>query len=770
MRGTFPYMGWYRLLFATAVLFLVWGVQIHIDKQGTKLRFSESSLVIAEALPETAGVIDSIHVVEANNGNILSIHGSKPFTYTAAKLSNPLRIVLDIPDFVAEHGLTPSPYESGVIGTITTRAIEERDEAFCRIEIELKQDVPYEVKAESQELQIRCENPPAVLQAAHEGEVAKVSEEKVKKPDLKKILKVSLSQDQCGLRILSDSEMGNYTSFVLKNPPRLVVDVAGADYRLVENLPSIRTSVVEKVNVGIHPDKIRFVVHFLEQVPRYTVTQEGTALNISWEAPPPPEAEALVATPLNPGGEGNKQSENSPGTSFEKPLFIAEEEELQEETKAYSGQKISLDFKDADIRNILRLIADVSGLNIIVSENVKGKVTIKLEEIPWDQVLDIILETNNLGRVWMGNVVRIETQAEIKRISDEKYSAQKSRERVADLKTEVIDVIYRDAKDIADLLMKEKELTSDRGALSVDPNLNRIVITDTPEKVEKIREKIARYDDTTVRQVYIEAKIVQSIPTFTKEIGIQWGGPYVASGHGGKEIYAVGGAKGVTFDKEEVTDPVTGLTTEVLKKVISNGNVIDLPAAAGPGIGGGIGFGILRRNLELTATLTAMEKQEKLKIISNPRVLSIDKNEALIKQGVALPYLKLSEEGVTSTEFKDAVLELKVTQNILSPKIIKVEIKVKKDQKSAQTGAGGEPGIDVRETQTVLMVESGRTVVIGGIYEETTSTIRSGVPFFSTIPAFGRLFRNDYNKKELTELLIFLTTTIVPKEIIGADV
>ncbi|MCK5421099.1 MAG: secretin and TonB N-terminal domain-containing protein, partial [Deltaproteobacteria bacterium] len=354
---------------------------------------------------------------------------------------------------------------------------------------------------------------------------------------------------------------------------------------------------------------------------------------------------------------------------------------VEEEKKVYSGQKISLDFKDADIRNIIRLIADISSLNIIVSENVKGKVTIKLENIPWDEVLDIILETNNLGKLWMGSVLRIETQAEIRRISDEKYKALKSQEKVADLRSVVIDVIYRDAKDVMDLLNKEKEISSDRGAISVDPNLNRLVITDTPEKIDNIKEKVSRYDDRTVRQVFIEAKIIQSIPTFTKEIGIVWSSPYVTQGNSGKTAYAVGGQHGVEFQKEEVTNPITGEVTKVLKDVISNGNMVDLPAAVGVGSGAGIGFGILRKNFELTATLTAMEKDEKLKIISNPRVLSIDKNEAMIKQGVALPYLKLSEEGVTSTEFKDAVLELRVTPTILSEKIIKIEVNVKKDQK-----------------------------------------------------------------------------------------
>jgi type IV pilus assembly protein PilQ len=489
-------------------------------------------------------------------------------------------------------------------------------------------------------------------------------------------------------------------------------------------------------------------------MPTYSIDKDENKLFVAWGLPTGDQENGMRAVVRG-------EEEMLPAADESAPL------EDDEEDKVYTGQKISLDFKDADIRNILRLISDISGLNIIVSDNVTGKVTIKLDDVPWDEVLDIILETNNLGKIWSKSVMRIETQEQIRRISDDKYKAQKSREKVEELQTEVIDVIYRDAQDVVDLLDEEKELSSDRGIISVDPNLNRLVVTDTADKLAAIKQRIARYDDRTVRQVFIEAKIVQSIPTHTKEIGIQWGGPYATSANDGKTIIGVAGSNGVEFEREEVTDPITGLTTELVEVV--GGNVIDLPAAVGLGAGGGIGFGILRDNLELTATLTAMEKDEKLKIVSSPRVLSIDKNEAMIKQGVALPYLKLSEEGVTSTEFKDAVLELKVVPTILSEKIIKIELKVKKDQKSAQTGAGGEPGIDVREAHTVLMVESGRTVVIGGIYEETTNTIMSGVPFFSDIPGLGRLFRNDFSKKELTELLIFVTTTIVPKDIIGAD-
>ncbi len=150
--------------------------------------------------------------------------------------------------------------------------------------------------------------------------------------------------------------------------------------------------------------------------------------------------------------------------------------------------------------------------------------------MPWDEVLDIILETNNLGKIWSKSVMRIETQEDIRRISDDQYKALKSREKVADLQTVVIDIIYRDAKDVAKLLQEEKELSSERGIITVDPNLNRLVVTDTPEKIAMVKERIARYDDRTVRQVFIEARIVQSIPTYTKEIGIQWGGPYSTTG------------------------------------------------------------------------------------------------------------------------------------------------------------------------------------------------------------------------------------------------
>lgn len=774
MKDSFPYRGYSKALKIVMVSLILSGICCVDQEQLDFACLLQKKIALAEEVSDFSkpSLIKSIEVADQKNASIITIKASKPLTYTVVKLKEPLRIVVDIPEFTTERTIEPIRVNSEVINEIINRQMKKGERKFCRVEIGLNKDVEYEVTPNLNDLVIKM----AGFREVVEIEKKEIESRKVKdaldKIEVRKIIDFEISKDLDGMTVVSDSEIGNYNAFVLENPYRLIVDISGVKYRLSENVFSFQSPFVSKVKVGQHPEMVRFVVYFRDRLPSYQIQRDDNKLFVVWEIPAIDEKEEKVEEATTRVVSVKKEGvedmvKKAEEVSKEPQKAPSAKEEEIEEDKVYTGQKISLDFKDADIRNILRLIADISGLNIIVSENVRGKVTIKLENVPWDEVLDIILETNSLGKIWMKSVMRIETQKEIRRISEDKYTAQKSREKVADLKSEVVDIIYRDASDIVDLLTMEKELTSDRGAISVDPNLNRLVITDTPDKINRIKKKIARYDDRTVRQVFIEAKIVQSIPTYTKEIGIKWGGTYATTGRGGNQVYGVGGQGGVEFEKEEVTDPITGLTTEVLKKVIGQGNIIDLPAPVGPGTGGGIGFGILKRNLELTATLSAMEKDEKLKIVSNPRVLSIDKNEAKIKQGVALPYLKLSEEGVTSTEFKDAVLELTVTPTILSEKIIKLELRVKKDQKSAQTGAGGEPGIDVREAETVLMVETGRTVVIGGIYEETSTTIKSGVPFFSSIPGFGRLFRNDYNKKELTELLIFVTTTIVPKEIIG---
>ena len=748
MKAGYPFRKHNGALKLVGIILIGFCVWCQVEGERTCAYLNDTGIAYAQEGTTAPSTIKSIQVTQQEQDSLVTISGSKPLTYTVVKLNDPMRILVDIPGFTADKAVETIAVSNSVISEITTEEIEKGERRFSRIAVGLKKDVDYDVNAKNSDLLIRIAQ--AAVKEAEPKAAQIEKEEPIQQPlTVPTIKNIQVSEDATKVTIVADSMIDSYKAFQMENPYRMVLDVPGVREKLDKKIIATESPILEKIKVGQHKDKVRFVFLFKDKLPPYKIEKNDTKLYVKLDSATIDET--LQVAQKGSENETKAANEDSSGTS--------------KAEKVYTGQKISLDFKDADIRNILRLIADVSGLNIIVSDNVKGKVTIKLDNVPWDEVLDIILETNNLGKVWTKSVMRIETQEQIKKISEQQYKAIKAREKVADLKTVVVDIIYRDAQDVYDLLEEEKELSSERGAIAVDPNLNRLVITDTPEKIESIKQRIARYDDTTVRQVFIDAKIVQSIPTHTKEIGIQWGGPYTTTANG-DTIIGVAGAQGVDFERSTVTDPATGLVTEMVEVI--GGNVIDLPAAVGLGAGGGIGFGILKDNLELTATLTALEKDEKLKIVSSPRVMSIDKNEAMIKQGVALPYLKLSEEGVTSTEFKDAVLELKVTPTILSEKIIKLEIRVKKDQKSAQTGAGGEPGIDVREAQTMLMVESGRTVVIGGIYEEGTQTIMSGVPFFSGLPVIGRLFRNDFNKTELTELLIFVTTTIIPKEIIGS--
>jgi type IV pilus assembly protein PilQ len=308
---------------------------------------------------------------------------------------------------------------------------------------------------------------------------------------------------------------------------------------------------------------------------------------------------------------------------------------------------------------------------------------------------------------------------------------KKGTEEVEELVTEIIPVNYALAKDT---LLQIQNKLSKRGKASADERTNSILITDIKGIVMEAKKIIGKLD-TPTPQVLIEARIVQSNPTFTRELGVQWGGQYgprgVSSG-----TYTVSGTAGSNY-------------------------AINLPSSL---THGGLGLGFVNSSATLDLKLTAMEKDEKVKIISRPKIVTMDNKKAKIEQGVALPYPKQNEQGVVSTEFKLATLLLEVTPHITPDGSIIMKVLAKKDQKSSQTGFGGEPGIDTRSAETEVIVKDGETTVIGGIYESTQTDAVSGVPFFSKIPILGWLFKSKYKKDEITELLIFLTPTIVKQK------
>ncbi|HUT84114.1 MAG TPA: type IV pilus secretin PilQ [Thermodesulfobacteriota bacterium] len=676
--------------------------------------------------------LDDLKVVEQDMAFQVVLTGSQPLAYVSFQLSTPPEIIVDLPATELNLPLDPVVLNNSTIKEIKKAAVEGDGQKFARITIELQKPGNYRVRQEGIILLIDIDKAGAKGEQAAQEKAAVKAETKA--TEIKNLL---INQQKEGLQVViqANGEIEKYSTFTLSNPNRLVIDVNDVAYIPAEKSIKVESPFIRRIRVGKDEQKVRFVVEFTEVVPPFQVTKSVEKLILSVGKISSEKAVEEKTAEIKPEV---KPGEPSPEEKAEEPVKRAEKKAGEEKPAAqYTGQNIALDFKDADIKNVLRLIADACNYNIITSDNVKGKVTIKLKDVPCDQVMDIILDTNSLGKIMMGNVLRIDTNAAIKEIEQARYEARSASLQMEDLATEIIDINFAKAKDLKKILEDEKHLFSDRGSAVADDRTNKLIVQDVEKRVEWIKARIQLLDQPT-RQVLIETRIVQANPTYTKELGVQWGGTYnTKSGDDKMTFKGIAGEQGQT--------PY----------------VVNLPAPVSQGSGGGFNFGMITDSLSLDVALSALEKDEKLKIISNPKILGLDNKECVIKQGVQLPYLKLSEQGVTSTEFKDAVLEIKATPHIASSGNVIIHLEVKKDQKSAQTGAGGEPGIDTRQAITDLLVEDGKTVVIGGIYEETVTHNVSGVPYFMKLPLIGRFFRNVSDKLEKTELLIFLTVTVV---------
>jgi len=426
-------------------------------------------------------------------------------------------------------------------------------------------------------------------------------------------------------------------------------------------------------------------------------------------------------------------------------LGVEEAVEEEEEGPLYTGARISLDFKDADIASILRLIAEVSNLNIVAGDDVKGTVTIRVTDVPWDQALDVILLSNNLGKTLEGNILRVAPIDRLNRERQAVIAAQEAATQLEPLKKGLIPVSYADVEQLKGLITNSKVL-SRRGSIETDARTNTMIVIDIEKNIEEVKSMIDQLD-TPTPQVLIEAKILQINPTYTKELGISWESGY-ATTSGDDALVGIGGAGGVDIDLGEGT-------------VNTKGSIVDLAPAVGPGVGGAISWGYLSPGFGIFQRIAALEQENKVEIISSPRIMTLDNEAALIEQGTDIPYPKLSEEGTTETEFKQATLSLKVTPHITADESIMMEIDVKKDQASAARFALDTPGIDSRSATTKVLVRNGHTVVIGGIYEETTTDIHNSVPYLGRMPLISFFFKSTTTIRNKTELIIFITPTIV---------
>lgn len=417
--------------------------------------------------------------------------------------------------------------------------------------------------------------------------------------------------------------------------------------------------------------------------------------------------------------------------------------------KTYRGQLVSFDFKDADIRDVLRIISDISGLNMIIASNVAGTVTLKLTNVPWDQALDVILEDSGLGAFLDGNVIRI---APINTLQARQRDVRKAVRTNEDLEPLITRQVFVNYATAAELIPLVDPLLSERGELRVDTRTNSILINDTAVRAGQI-ESLVEDLDTRTPQVLIESRIVQATLNFTRDLGVQWGFDYRASA-------ATGNPTGATFPSSV---EVGGTTIGSPFGTTGDNFIIDLPAAAGAGSGGvlGIVLGSLTNAFDLDLRLSALERRGDGRILSSPKVLTLENTPARIEQGVSIPFLSVSAAG-TQTQFVDATLSLSVTPQVTNDNRILMEIVVTDNSPDpALTGAGGQPSIRRNEATTQVLASDGETIVIGGIFTRRMDETNNGLPWFSRLPLLGWLFQNNRTTDERRELIVFITPRII---------
>ncbi len=442
--------------------------------------------------------------------------------------------------------------------------------------------------------------------------------------------------------------------------------------------------------------------------------------------------------------------------------------------------RVSFDFIGADVRNVLRALTEVSGKNIVISDDVKDiKVTMKLDNIPWDDAFDIVIKNYKLAKMEEESLIRVTTYKTFldvkKQESEEKAAAQRARleklKQGEEMSTETIFLSYANPADMVKVLQGDstggaaaagarKGFLSEYGTITQVPWNNALIVKDTKENVAAIM-KVIKQHDTKPEQIQIDCRIVQATSDFSKEIGIQWGQRYTGSSIFGSKSVEITGAKDAGASSAAASyTATTGLVA--LRGTAQYPYNVNLPAAVGRGSGGtlGIFIGSVADSFMLDVQLSALESDGKGKILSSPKVITSDNKKATITQGKSIPYQTVSQSG-TQTQFAEATLGLEVTPTVTKDGYIKLDVIAKKDSADFINTSAGVPTIDKKQAQTMLYVKDGETAVIGGIYEREENEGESGVPLLKNIPLFGWLFKKETTKDKKTELLIFITPRII---------
>ncbi len=620
---------------------------------------------------------------------------------------------------------------------------------------------------------------------------------------------VSVSRDEVesllAFTVKADGRL-EYRDFLLPAPERLVVDFKGVSARATVRTLQVGEDPVRRVRLGqfsaANPKIARLVLDLVRQAPyRIIDGADGVRIVLGEEAEAAPEhaplaalraapPEAAAAAAPGPLAALAVTTTPEPRPGALEPLVLPEPqipEQADAQTTAPAaltpppegsgnigtacgqtgdlGTPISLDFRDGDLLDIFRLFADLSGLNVVVNPGVSGKVTLKLNEVPWGRALELILKTHSLGCVLEDNVIRIAPLTALQREEQERRKLQEEKQLAGDLVDFTKRISYAKA-DTLGTVLKQTGALSPRGQLNVDIRTNTIIIRDLPGFVDKARGLIDELD-TPTPQVEIEARIVVTSRNFTRDLGIQWGfGAEATSRYGNttnsvfpNQIVLNGGA--VPSELGLLADQLgpgglssgTGIGTTV------RGYAVNLPATS-VNSAIGISMGNILGSFNLDVALTALERSGRGRLLSTPKVTTQNNQEAEIKQGVQIPIQTLANNTV-SVSFKDAVLTLKVTPQITDAGTVILNLEVENNSADFANTVNGIPPINTQSAKTIVLVRDGQTAVVGGIYQSSETTTQERTPFLSRVPLLGYLFRNRTVNSTNNELLLFITPRIV---------
>lgn len=685
----------------------------------------------------------------ANNGIVINT-GLKLDKYRYFELSNPQRLVVDL--YNVKNALTAKSVAINSFGVENARLGTYPDKV--RIVFDSLKTVfpPFAIEKTDNGLLVSFIDQAAVISSSGSAAAptpapsatsavrpATKSAPSVESLDFKvegNISRVTITLDgECdvtGPTRTSDGLMLTFSKCILPKKLQRPFDTS-AFASVVKNITPYQVRTKNR-----HDTKIQVA---LREDASYSLKKEGNVynlditnpLNIQNSAEVPSERIPVVVSGAKITEPSQTAATRNP--TMNKQLYVQDEVGKKFGKKTYTGKKVTLEFADADIRKIFQLIAEVSNLNILVGDDVTGTISIKLVNVPWDQALDVILDTKNLGMQREGNIIVIKPKSKMVSYADEELAAKRAYERTLELRTRIFDINYAAVSDVAGQFQSFK---SERGTISIDSRTNRVIVTDVEPAIEKM-SNLLKALDIPEKQVLIEARIVEASSTFSQDLGIQWG------------IHYRDGS-GSLLGMNSLDTGFGGTVTNVA-------NTTGFPAATTAGGALGLSFGKLTSNVQVDLRLSAAAEAGQVKIISTPKVVTLNNKAAKISQGQMIPYSTVSAEG-TKTEFVEAALTLEVTPHITADGSVSMKIKATNDSAGAAP-EGSVPPINKKEATTELLVQSGETTVIGGIYVDTDTNTDSGVPYLKDIPFLGWLFKSNNQKKTKSELLIFITPKIV---------